>query len=115
MNITTYQLHILRHSLGLDDNGHGNQYRNYFCSGKDCDGFDDLLALCRMKLMRPLGHQGANEYFAVTDEGIKAALKDVVYPKLTRSQIRYQRFLNADLGISFGEFLKTYDRLKPTH
>jgi hypothetical protein len=32
MPLDPAHLHILRHSLGLDDEGRGNQYRNYYCA-----------------------------------------------------------------------------------
>lgn len=75
--MTAIRLHILRHSLGLDEEGHGHEYRNYFATAPDCDEHGDVAALC-----------------------------GVVCPELTRSQRRYQRFLDADSGMSFGEWLK---------
>jgi len=107
MNLTPKHIHILRHSLGLDENGHGNQYRNYYCSGYDCDGHPDIEELVHAGLMELGRVDGNNRFYRVTDKGRDAALKDVVYPVLTRSQKRYQRFLDADSGMRFGEWLKT--------
>ena len=73
-------LHILRHSLGLDDNGHGRQYRNYYATAPDCDGYSAIQQLVEEGLMFRNGNIGAYEAFSVSDEGIVAALeKD--YPK----------------------------------
>lgn len=107
MNPIPAHLHILRHSLGLDDNGNGNQYRNYYCTGPDCSGRSDVVELEHAGLMKLGRVDGNNEFFYVTDAGKVAALKDVVYPKLTHSQRRMEAFRNADSGLTFGEWLKT--------
>lgn len=39
------KLHILQHSLGLDDYGGGNQYRNHFCATPGSKDFDECRAL----------------------------------------------------------------------
>lgn len=109
MNISKEQLHILRHSLGLDDSGVGNQYRNYYVSG------DDRLPLCEslvsinlMERRAPGELTGGCASFFVTQAG-----KDLVnsigtqIKKLSRGQHRYRAFLRSDMGMSFGEFLKS--------
>lgn len=114
MDITLNQIHILRHSLGLDDKGHGNQYRNYYCTGYDCDGFKEVMDLAVRGLMEFGRRDDRNLFYFVTDAGKKEALKDVVYPVLTRSQKRYQRFRDADYGASFKEWLMWQKNL-PQH
>lgn len=106
MKITEKQLHILRHSLGLDEKGHGREYRNYYCTGKSADCFADIKDLEKRGLMFFIHtiNEGRNEYWGVTKEGRTAALKDVAYPKLTRSQKRYKEFLHYDGGLTFKEF-----------
>lgn len=102
------QLHILRHSLGLDDNGHGNCYRNYYATAPDCSGYSDMEALVAGGLMHRNGSIGAYEAFSVTAAGRTAALRDVVYPKLTKGQRRYQAWLSGGSdSFTFGEWLKT--------
>lgn len=107
MKPTPQQIHILRHSLGLDDNGHGNQYRNYFCTGLDCDSYTDCSQLEQMGMMSDAAESGKNIFFTVTELGRAEALKGVVYPKLTRSQRRIQAFRKADSGLTFREWLNT--------
>lgn len=105
--MTTEQLHVLQHSLGLDKYGQGEMYRNHFCAGrKDADICRELIALGYMQQ-----HATTDwlPYFncSVTDAG-KAAVRaeSPKPPKLTRSQLRYRRFLRADLGCSFREFMQ---------
>ena len=105
------QLHILRHSLGLDDNGRGNQYRNYYVCGPGSDGWIDCLDLCHAGHMQPRRSQLLPESetcFVVTEAG-KAAVEAAKPPqiKTTRSQRRMQLFRSLDCGLSFREFLKT--------
>lgn len=110
MTLTPAQLHILRHSLGLDDNGHGNQYRNHYAIGPECDDFQELIQLCEMGLMHDLGRQsmwGGMHAFCVTPKGIGEVNFHYQPVKLTRSQIRYRNFLNTDNGMTFREWLKT--------
>jgi hypothetical protein len=103
----------MRHSIGRDDNGHmaygaKSEYRNYFCTGKDCSNYADIQALVAAGLMR-FSHRinaGRDEIYFVTDAGREAALEDVVQPKLTRSQRRYREFQDADCGMKFGEWLR---------
>lgn len=92
MELTTKHIHILRHSLGLDDKGHGREYRNYYCSGLDCDGYSDLIELEYFGLMKLGKIDHKNHFFYVTEEGKSEARKGVVYHKLTRDQKRYQAF-----------------------
>ena len=108
--MTTQQLQILQHALGLDEYGRGAMYRNHFCAGgEDVDTCRELIALGLMRQHR------TTEVFpdfncSVTDEGKAAVIRESPVPpkppKLTRSQKNYQRFLDADCGATFGEWLK---------
>ena len=102
-------LHILRHTIGLSEAGHGRQYRNYYATAPDCYGYSEIQALVAQGLMYRSGNVGAYEAFSVTEAGRAAALKDVTYPKLTRSQRRWQKYRAAHeaFGITFREWLKT--------
>lgn len=109
--MTAKQLQILQHALGADqygrgkDVGHGEFYRNHFCAGGDDE-----------QVCRELVEMGYMETFerpylpyyncTVTEAGI-AAMREASPkpPKLTRSQQRYRRFLDADSGLSFREWL----------
>lgn len=105
-------LHILQHSLGLDQYGEGRQYRNHFVTGPGSDDFDNCTALVGMGLMKrhnPSALTGGDYCFTVTPAGVDyVALnspKRPPAPKLTRSQKRYQEFLHNDGYYSFADFI----------
>lgn len=103
-------LHILQHSLGLDDYGRGKAYRNHYATEPGCDSYLDCVALVELGFMRDEGKiviWGGLHAFVVTDSG-KSAVREhsPKPPKLTRSQQRYKEFLESDSGWTFGEFLK---------
>jgi hypothetical protein len=120
--LTSEQLHILQHSLGCDghgrteyrggDEGDGcfNYHRNRFMTdagrgdGVTCD---ELVKLGLMKDHGPQKMAGGMHCYSVTVEGV-CAMKEQSPPppKLTPGQQRYRAFLRADLGCSFGEFLR---------
>ncbi len=104
--LTPRQLEILQHALGLDQYGRGAQTRNHFCAGEDDEATcRELVALGYMATFT----RSWLPYYncLVTDAG-KAAVREQSPkpPKLTRSQQRYRRFLKADTGESFREWLK---------
>lgn len=104
-------LHILQHSLGLDQYGRGRQYRNYYVAGGAAVGrCQELAAMGYMRehKMAPELTGGAPCFF-VTDRGFEAV---ALYspapppePKLTAAQKRYQDHLDADGCWSFAESL----------
>lgn len=102
------QLHILQHALGLDEYGRGSMYRNHYVT--DAEGDPDCETLRKAGLMKGWGAReifGGGRMYSVTDKGKDAVIElSPPAPKLTRSQKRYQRWLNADCGMSFGEWLK---------
>lgn len=104
-------LHILQHSLGLDDYGSGDPYRNHFSSGPDCDHY----ALCRelvgMGLMVERGPRPGvfpDSTFFVTDAGrLVVQEQSPTPPKISRSKRRYREWLAADgAGMTFGEWIR---------
>lgn len=109
--ITPAQLGVLQHSLGVDKHGRGSQYRNHFVASEGHHDWADLLALVAAGLMtRRAGNEltGGADVFHVTESG-KAAVAEhsPPPPKLTRGQRRYKAFLDADCGLTFGEWLRT--------
>lgn len=102
-------LQILQHSLGVDQYGRGDQYRNHFCTGEgstDHPICNDLVERGLMKVRRKVEHYGGMVVFFVTDEGRAWMLANSpAAPKLTRSQKRYRDYCDADSGLSFGEWL----------
>lgn len=105
-------LHILQHSLGCDEFGRGTMYRNHFVTGEGSDDYPICMEAVALGLMnRRDGFEmtGGMDLFTVTVEGKQwMAENSPAPPKLTRSQRRYQAFLNADTGLSFIEFARQY-------
>lgn len=69
---TPQQLGILRHALGLRDDGSGRPYRNHFVTGPGSTDFDGCEALVASGAMRkragsPLS--GGDPIYTVTAEG----------------------------------------------
>lgn len=108
------KLHILQHSLGLNQYGEGNQYRNHFATGPGSKDFDDCVALTEMGLMEDYGTRswtGDMHCFVVTPAGIdyvaQNSPKRPPEPKVSRSKARYLRFLEyGDMFDSFLEFCR---------
>lgn len=104
------ELHILQHSLGVDQFGQGEQYRNHFCTGPGSEDHGPCMALVDKGLMTrriaPAGF-GGMDFFFVTDAG-RAFVSEhsPAPPKLTAGQKRYQRWLDMDSDMSFGDFLR---------
>lgn len=101
-------IHILQHSLGLDDFGQGRQYRNHFVTGPGSKDWDKCRALVGAGLMveRPGNAlSGGDSIFIVTPAGIDfVATNSPKPPKVSRSRKRYLRFL--EYGDSFNSFLE---------
>ena len=87
-------LHILQHSLGVDQFGQGRQYRNHFATSPGSKDFDDCSSLVEMGLMidhGPLAISGRMHCFCVTPAGVDVvAMESPSPPKKTRSQIDYE-------------------------
>jgi len=107
--MTTEALHILQHSLGVDQYGLGTQYRNHFCTGERCKDWNLCNELVQAGFMEDRGvHSlsGEDHVFVVTESGKRAMTENSpTQPKLTRSQKNYIEFLDFDGGISFHEWL----------
>lgn len=107
-------LHILQHSLGLDEYGRGTFYRNHFVTGEGSKDHADCMALVDAGYMgirknHPLA--GGDDAFWVTEDGKRAIREHSPKPpKLTRGQQRYQAWLDYDGGMSFIEYLKWKSR-----
>jgi hypothetical protein len=104
-------LHILQHALGVDQYGRGKRYRNHFVTGNGTVDFPHCMALVDAGLMtrRPgTAISGWDDVFTVTAAGISAMYEQQIPapPKLTRSQQRYQEYIDADCGETFGEWLR---------
>jgi len=73
MDVTPEQLHILRHSLGLNDSGEGREYRNHFATDAETKDGLDCQRLCALGLMRDTGTLAVWSHlrcYTVTGEGV---------------------------------------------
>jgi hypothetical protein len=106
---TKNQINILQHSLGVDQYGQGEQYRNYFATGPDSSDFNDctqLVALGLMKTQGPMKINNELHCFCVTPAGIDyVAFNSDKPPKLTKSQQRYKAYLKSGSEEGFFDFL----------
>ncbi len=104
------ELHILRHALGVGDGGLDRSYRNHFVMGEGGADHKHCMALvARGFMVQRAGNAitGGDDLFTVNEAG-RAAVQEHTPPppKLTRSQQRFQQFLNYDGGVTFGEYLR---------
>lgn len=73
---TTKQIGILRHALGLKDDGRGSSYRNHFVTGPGSDDFEDCEAMVDRGAMtkRPASAlSGGDPVYRVTEAGFSIA------------------------------------------
>lgn len=102
------QLQILQHSLGLNQYGHGRQYRNHFVAGLGSTDFVICLELVEAGLMKRRSSfilAAGDEVFHVTPAGVDfVALHSPKPPKVSKSKARYLRFL--EYGDGFDSFLQ---------
>lgn len=107
--LTGAQIHVLHHALGIDAEQR-KPYRRHFMTGEGTTDYPVCMSLVELGLMvrRESGLLAKGDYyFIVTEEGERKGVELLPpAPKLTRSQKRYRRFLDADMGISFREFLQ---------
>lgn len=110
------QLHILQHSLGLDQYGRGTFYRNHFVTGEGSKDHADCMALVGLGFMTVRsGNQlsGGDDVFRVTDVGRDAVVAESPSPpKLSAGKRRYQDWLAYDGSLSFIEYLKMRSRYR---
>lgn len=110
MTMDAKQLHILQHSLGLDQYGRGTFYRNHFVTGEGSDDHADcmtLVALGYMDRRANIKIYGGDDCFKVTDAGRAAVVAESpAPPKLSRSKQRYQDWLDYDSSMSFIDYCK---------
>lgn len=105
-------LHTLQHSLGVDQHGQGEQYRNHFVTDETSPDGQLCAALTAAGLMRkreprPSIYSGM-DLWHVTDAGKTfVAEHSPPPPKLSRAAQRYRRYMDADSSLSFGEWLRT--------
>lgn len=108
------ELEILQHSLGLDEYGQGDAYRNHYCAGPGHHSFDACRSLTDRGLMTDHGTSplyGGDHCFTVTAAGREYVRQNSPEPpKLTAGQRRYRDYLAADGDLTFGEWLRIRGR-----
>jgi hypothetical protein len=106
-NTSDSKLHILQHTLGLDQYGQGRQYRNHFVTGPNTDDWSVCCELTELELMRkhqPNALSGGSYIFTATQKGIDYVAKNSpIKPKESRSKQRYKRY--REYGDGFDSFI----------
>ncbi|OHV81657.1 hypothetical protein [Rhizobium sp. LCM 4573] len=111
--MTPKQIHILQHTLGLDQHGRGTFYRNHFVTGEGSKDHADCMALVDLGFMavrrdHPLS--GGDDCFWATEQGKRAVVSESpAPPKLSRSKQRYLDFLAYDGSMTFMEYIRWRD------
>jgi len=106
-------LHILQHSLGVDQFGRGNQYRNHFVTGEDSTDHPTCMEATDGGLMtRHAGNTltGDMDLFRITEAGKRYVAVNSPKPdRKQKNRDRYSRFLDlSDVmpDLTFGDFLR---------
>lgn len=104
--LSSRQLEVLQHALGVDQYGRGQMLRNHFCAGGDDE--ETCRSLVEIGYMETFTRSYLPYYNCTATDAGKAAMlaESPKPPKLSRSQKRYRAFLDADSGVSFIEWLK---------
>lgn len=104
------ELHILQHSLGVDQYGRGQMYRDHFVTGEGSVDHPICMALTEGGYMRrwpAVDLYGGSDLFRVTQQGREAVMAySPAPPKVSRSKQRYLDYLNAESSLTFGEWIK---------
>jgi hypothetical protein len=98
MTLTKEQLQVLQHSVGADQYGRGGDNRNFFGTdkaGRDGQICESLVAMGLMRSRGPVELCHGEHVYHVTDAGV-------------------QRFVEADSGCNFREWLGIKNRRKVT-
>lgn len=108
-------LHVLQHSLGVDEFGRGDQYRNRFVTGEGSTDHPTCLEAVDRGLMdRHAGNTltGDMDLFVVTDQGRNFVAQHSPRPdRKQKARDRYSRFLDlSDVmpDLTFQSFLKEH-------
>lgn len=106
-------LHTLQHSLGVDQFGRGNQYRNRFVTGEGSTDHPICMEAVERGLMtRHAGNAltGDMDLFCVTEAGKAYVAAESPKPdRKQKNRDRYGRFLDiSDVmpDLTFGDFLR---------
>ncbi len=99
-------LHILQHTLGVDEYGQGRQYRNhYVAGGDDVRLCRELAALGYMKERPATVISGGDPWFCVTPAGVDAVALFSPPAPPPKKRTQWNEYIDYDSCDSFGEFL----------
>lgn len=119
VDVSSEQLGILQHALGLNVYGQGEIYRKHFCAGgRDIEICDSLVGIGAMVRKDPSALTGGDTMFLVTARGIAIArMKSEKPPKLTKSQRRYKAYLRSETDERFIDWLTNsyWDEYRASH
>jgi hypothetical protein len=105
-------LHVIQHSLGVDEYGDGDQYRNHFVTGEGSIDYPVCMdAVARGLMSRRDGNPltGGDDLFLVTAAGRQWMTANS--PKLSRAKRRYRDWLRVSdaTNETFIEYLRRKD------
>lgn len=106
-SLTSEQLRILRHMLGIDDPymAKPKPYRNYYCANP---GDPKLHELARLGMVVLYSTHGSYEWFATTTAGRDAAVASQKAIRHTKAKRLYAKFLDVSdcfPDLTFKKFL----------
>lgn len=108
MTPTSYQISLLQHTIGVRPDQR-NPHRNHFVAGSghhDMPHLEKLVGGGLMEVRRsPAFLNDGDMVFAATEAGKATALQHLAPPPPPPKRNRYDAFLHADSGESFGDFL----------
>jgi hypothetical protein len=110
---TKAAVRVLLHTLGLrPELGKLTPYRNHYVAGPGHHSAAELAQLVDLGLMEirrtPRLMPAGDSIYAATEAGkaFAVAFAGEHAPKLTRSQLRYRRWLECDCDLCFGDWLR---------
>jgi hypothetical protein len=107
VNITTQQLGLLHHTMGLSPHQRGES-RNYFLAGAGHHDQPNLLELVAVGFMvrsAAPSWVGSGDLFRVTEAGRQYAVANMPPVPAPVKRTKYDEYLRADVGCTFAEWL----------
>lgn len=104
------ELQVLQHALGLTRPA-ARGHRNHFATGGGTEDHAVCVSLTSRGMMErfpPSATSGGDDLFIVTRTGIEYAKAHTApAPAMSRARRRYQAWLDADCGMTFGQWLRS--------
>lgn len=104
MDISQSSIELMQHALGVNERNR-EPYRNYFLSSHEDNEWEELISKgLATSYPAPKGVCG-DIYYQVTDEGKNVAIAKLPEPKAEKKNSNYEKYLDADTCLSFGEYI----------